>query len=1189
MKFSIKYVILATAALLCLSPELRAQSLSVTPTSLSWGAQNLFEQAIYIGTEEEWEITDYGPYFVLDQTEGIGSDFIHVAPVSENTGTTDRYTTMYVRPLTGNSPAVGVDLIQYAPQGGGGGGGNDPTERIPLAGNWILSRTYTNAAGTASYEDITFYDGLGYPEQIVQVGASPAAGNKNIVTPVWYDSMRRADARSYLPFVSAGSTRAEESTSTVLSSQASWYNANGYSGQGAYAFSEQEYEASPLDRVLKVRKPGSTYAKTVSGSKYVQLSYGANAASEVRKLSVDASGQLVLSGGYYGAGTLHKTSTADEDDCVSVVWTDNLGRTVLTRQASASGVNIDTHYVYDDAGHLCWVVTPEGSAVLGTTGVWALGSESDVNTSNAAKYCYHYTWDARGRQLSRKVPGKAVEYFVYDRAGRPVMSQDGLQRAAGKWVTCKYDAQGRLVRRALLSSSQGRAYFQGLFESSNSPSAVYPSSGDTLLDACDYGTYTHAGTPSGLTFSAVTGIVAATDVDLTRITGLKTYEKVAVLSGTGVPSTYVERAFYYDALGRLVQTVEKNAMGTTSRYSSKYDFNGNVTASREEHGSDYKASSFTYDTRGRLLSESTGVNGGATATMAYAYDSLGRLKATTSGSGTGAVTTTDTFNIQGWLASRTALKGTANVFSMSLGYYSPVQSGAAARYSGDISSWAWTQGSNAAKAYAFTYDGAHRLTDGQYYSGGSATNALSEKGICYDRAGNITALTRYNSSGTATTLSYSYVGNRLSNIGSASYTYDVDGNLATDGRRGLALTYNLLGQTAAVTANPGGTAKAVYSYLSDGTKAGVVNGSDGFWYLGSFTYTRSNALESVAFGGGRIRKTGSSSYAVDYYITDHLGSVRAIINAGGTIVEQNDYYPFGTRHPNGLTTLSANRWRYNGKEDQVTGSLGYIDYGARFYDPDIARWNTMDPLAERYLPFSLYSYCGGNPIRFSDFEGLDWRDKIVGGIIGAATNIVPGSSPIRDFYAPNDASDYNQALRIADNVAFAIGGAAIVGGEFGVGAGTSVALAGAATASTIVAAPEGAAAVAGGALTIAGSEALKGAGVMLMANSASNKAGGYERGKSASKEETKGDKSVTFTQGKYNTSRRVTTTIPDGYKKTKYKSHGQSVFSNGKDFISSDKDGHNGGIWKRAKTIKELNSKQTRMGTYNEDLQWVGE
>jgi YD repeat-containing protein len=69
---------------------------------------------------------------------------------------------------------------------------------------------------------------------------------------------------------------------------------------------------------------------------------------------------------------------------------------------------------------------------------------------------------------------------------------------------------------------------------------------------------------------------------------------------------------------------------------------------------------------------------------------------------------------------------------MSLGYYSPVQSGATARYSGDISSWAWTQYGQPAKAYAFTYDGAHRLTAGQYYNNGSSTNALSEKSITYD-------------------------------------------------------------------------------------------------------------------------------------------------------------------------------------------------------------------------------------------------------------------------------------------------------------------------------------------------------------------------------------------------------------------------------------------------------------------------
>ena len=71
---------------------------------------------------------------------------------------------------------------------------------------------------------------------------------------------------------------------------------------------------------------------------------------------------------------------------------------------------------------------------------------------------------------------------------------------------------------------------------------VYPSSGDAVLEQYDYGTYANAGTSSGLTFSAVSGVVAATDVDLSRIKGLKTWEKVAVLSGTGVPSTYVQRA-----------------------------------------------------------------------------------------------------------------------------------------------------------------------------------------------------------------------------------------------------------------------------------------------------------------------------------------------------------------------------------------------------------------------------------------------------------------------------------------------------------------------------------------------------------------------------------------------------------------------------------------------------------------------
>jgi RHS repeat-associated protein len=177
--------------------------------------------------------------------------------------------------------------------------------------------------------------------------------------------------------------------------------------------------------------------------------------------------------------------------------------------------------------------------------------------------------------------------------------------------------------------------------------------------------------------------------------------------------------------------------------------------------------------------------------------------------------------------------------------------------------------------------------------------------------------------------------------------------------------------------------KANYTYLSDGTKAAAyTSASAGKDYVSSFTYTRgsggSKTLESVAFGGGRIRKSGST-YAVDYHITDHLGSVRAIVNASGTVVEQNDYYPFGMRHPNSLTQLSANRWRFSGKEEQDAAfGIAYSDFGARLYDRSAA-WTAVDPLAEKYYSVSPYVYCNNNPIIQIDPSGKN--PFILGGAV----------------------------------------------------------------------------------------------------------------------------------------------------------------------------------------------------------------
>ena len=89
----------------------------------------------------------------------------------------------------------------------------------------------------------------------------------------------------------------------------------------------------------------------------------------------------------------------------------------------------------------------------------------------------------------------------------------------------------------------------------------------------------------------------------------------------------------------------------------------------------------------------------------------------------------------------------------------------------------------------------------------------------------------------------------------------------------------------------------------------------------------------------RLGDSNSGGYEVNYFLTDHLGSVRVIVDGNGVVKERNDYYPFGAKHARSdYPQLTANRYKYNGKEEQVTGDLEYLDYGARMYDSGMRRW-----------------------------------------------------------------------------------------------------------------------------------------------------------------------------------------------------------------------------------------------------------
>ncbi|MBR2128563.1 MAG: RHS repeat-associated core domain-containing protein [Bacteroidales bacterium] len=179
-----------------------------------------------------------------------------------------------------------------------------------------------------------------------------------------------------------------------------------------------------------------------------------------------------------------------------------------------------------------------------------------------------------------------------------------------------------------------------------------------------------------------------------------------------------------------------------------------------------------------------------------------------------------------------------------------------------------------------------------------------------------------------------------------------------------------------------------YSYLADGTKVSALDSEgDGLVYLGSLIYRKTgNAieLESAGFAGGMFvakdAAAGGKVIVPMFHVTDHLGSVRAVVDGvSGTVVETNDYYPFGSRW-DVATSLKdeSNRFRYNSKEEQsslyplpVRNAVSHIDYGARQYDPVVGRWFAPDPLAEKYYGISPYAFCNNNPVNFVDSDGRD--------------------------------------------------------------------------------------------------------------------------------------------------------------------------------------------------------------------------
>jgi RHS repeat-associated protein len=349
-----------------------------------------------------------------------------------------------------------------------------------------------------------------------------------------------------------------------------------------------------------------------------------------------------------------------------------------------------------------------------------------------------------------------------------------------------------------------------------------------------------------------------------------------------------------------------------------------------------------------------------------------------------------------------------------------------ARYNGRLAAVKWMSTdangtSSYERSYSYGYDAIARLTSANYAerttaSTGTFSNNIGgfdESGIKYDVNGNILALNRNSSTqGTNTNVQVDLLGytydttnpNQLLKVSdgtganytgygfrnltgatsTATYTYDVNGNLSADPYKGLTLTYNDLNRTDKITVTTATNRYINYTYDAGGVllrKQSYDNNvlqtttdySDGFVYV-------NNALSYFAMPEGRVRNTGTA-LKPEYIISDQQGNARISFEESATspgtavVRQENSYYAFGLVMPNspvGTPAITDNKQLYNGGSEWQNDFSNLPDYYQTFYrnyDAALGRFVAVDPMAEVTESLSSYHYADNNPITYNDPMG----------------------------------------------------------------------------------------------------------------------------------------------------------------------------------------------------------------------------
>lgn len=664
--------------------------------------------------------------------------------------------------------------------------------------NYIKTKTYKVATTTSilsptitqANQNVTYFDGLGRPIQ--QIAHRQSGSGKDIVTPIEYDGFGHQE-KDYLPYVPTATASLNYKT-TALIDVGTFYKSTTYENT-LNPYSKKEFEASPLNRVIKQAAPGNDWA--IGSGHEIKLDYQTNTSADIVKLfSVPAIWDATK--GLYDIPTsltptdyldyqLFKTITKNENwisgnDNTAEEFKNKEGQVVLKRTYDNS-ISHDTYYIYDQYSNLTFVIPP------------LVNTSNNITQTILDGLCYQYKYDSRNRLVEKKLPGKQWEFIVYDKLDRVVATGPALSpfnnSAVGVlgWLITKYDVFNRPIytgwEESTTINNAGRVLKQNTMIGLTTLSESKTTTPTTIDSLTGIAYYTNSVAPTSFklltinyyddyNFQVFSPVIAYTSpVTYNNSTlkpkGLPTGSWVRVL--TTLTSTTGESSYIlYDAKARAIKTFSTNYLGGYTQIVSNFNaFSERLNYTETRHKrvvgdpEIYVKDAYTYTIQDRLATHThkIGTNGTIQLLASNTYDQLGQLISKKVGNtSTLPLQKVDyVYNIRGWLkginndpTNNLILNTTEkDLFAFKINYNTVencVNYAGTGLYNGNISETYWRSASdNTQRKYGYKYDNLNRLRESIYQKPGLiaaqtlVTNAYDEN-ITYDKNGNITSLNR---------------------------------------------------------------------------------------------------------------------------------------------------------------------------------------------------------------------------------------------------------------------------------------------------------------------------------------------------------------------------------------------------------------------------------------------------------------